>query len=153
MTMTPVPDRTTFESIYAGQPPWDIGRPQKALTDVADQITGWVPDAGCGTEENVLFVASRGQKVTAGIDFLAEPITRVRKKAAERGVTATFFVMDALALKGLPVVFDSVIDSGLFHVFNDQDRPKYGSVWLRSNGFSECAAASRLVRLKHVARR
>ena len=26
-----VPDRSTFESIYAGQPPWDIGRPQKAF--------------------------------------------------------------------------------------------------------------------------
>ena len=32
-----VPDRSTFENIYAGQPPWDIGKPQKALIDVADQ--------------------------------------------------------------------------------------------------------------------
>jgi hypothetical protein len=30
-----IPDRSTFESIYAGQPPWDIGRPQKAIIDVA----------------------------------------------------------------------------------------------------------------------
>lgn len=35
-----IPDRSTFESAYAGQAPWDIGRPQKALIDVADQITG-----------------------------------------------------------------------------------------------------------------
>ena len=33
--------------------------------------------------------------------------------------------MDALALKDLPEVFDSVIDSGLFHVFNDDDRKRY----------------------------
>ena len=119
-----VPDRTTFENIYAGQPPWDIGRPQKAFLDVADRITGTVLDAGCGTGENALFYASRGQKVT-GIDFLAEPIIRAKKKAAERGVTATFLVMDALALNDLPEVFDSVIDSGLFHVFNDDNQWRY----------------------------
>jgi cyclopropane fatty-acyl-phospholipid synthase-like methyltransferase len=33
--------------------------------------------------------------------------------------------VDALALKDLPEVFDSVIDSGLFHVFSDQDRQRY----------------------------
>ena len=82
--MPPVPDRSTFESAYAGQAPWDIGRPQKAFLDVADRITGSVLDAGCGTGENALFFASRGQKVT-GIDFLDEPITRAKQKAAERG--------------------------------------------------------------------
>ena len=91
---------------------------------MADRITGSVLDAGCGTGENALFFASRGQKVT-GIDFLAEPITRAKQKAAERGVTATFLVMDALALKDPPEVFDSVIDSGLFHVFGDEDRRRY----------------------------
>jgi len=33
--------------------------------------------------------------------------------------------MDALALKELPEVFDSAIDSGLFHVFSDDDRRRY----------------------------
>jgi hypothetical protein len=28
-------------------------------------------------------------------------------------------------LKDLPEVFDSVIDSGLFHVFSDEDRKRY----------------------------
>jgi cyclopropane fatty-acyl-phospholipid synthase-like methyltransferase len=119
-----VPDRSTFESIYAGQPPWDIGRPQKAFIDIADQFTGNILDAGCGTGENALFFASRGQKVT-GIDFLEEPITRAKKKAAEQGAAVNFFVMDALALTDLPEVFDSVIDSGLFHVFSDEDRKRY----------------------------
>jgi SAM-dependent methyltransferase len=118
---------------------------------VADQITRSILDAGCGTGENALFFASRGRKVR-GVDFLAEPITRARKKTVERGVKATFLVMDALALKDLPELIDSVIDGGLFYVFNDEDRPKNGSVWLRSNGFSERAAESRLVRLKPVAR-
>jgi SAM-dependent methyltransferase len=120
----PVPDRSTFETAYTGQAPWDIGRPQQAFLDVADRITGSVLDAGCGTGENALFFAGRGHKVT-GIDFLEEPIRRARRKATERGLTATFLVMDALALKDLPEVFDSVIDSGLFHVFSDEDRRRY----------------------------
>lgn len=120
----PVHDRSSFENLYAGQPRWEIGRPQQAILDVADRITGSLLDAGCGTGENALFFANRGQKVT-GIDFLAEPITIAKRKAAERGLTATFLVMDALALKELPEVFDSAIDSGLFHVFSDEDRRRY----------------------------
>jgi SAM-dependent methyltransferase len=119
-----IPDRSTFENIYNGQPPWDIGRPQKSFIDVADQITGSVLDAGCGTGENALFFASRGQKVT-GIDFLDWPIFNAIRKAAERGVTATFLIMDALALVDWSERFDNVIDSGLFHVFNDEDRRRY----------------------------
>lgn len=47
----PVHDRSSFENLYAGQPRWEIGRPQKAILDVADRITGLVLDAGCGTGE------------------------------------------------------------------------------------------------------
>src|SRR5260370_5740538 len=84
MTMSTVPDRNTFESAYAGQAPWDIGRPQQAFLDVADRITGSVLDAGCGTGQNALYFARRGHKGT-GIDFLQEPIQRAKRKAAHRG--------------------------------------------------------------------
>ena len=60
-----------------------------------------------------------------GIDFVAEPISRAKKKAAEQRGSATFLVVDALALKDYPEVFDIVIDSGLFHVFSDEDRRRY----------------------------
>jgi SAM-dependent methyltransferase len=119
-----VHDRSTFASAYAGQPPWDIGKPQPAFVAAADQIKGAVLDAGCGTGENALYFAARGHKVT-GIDFLAEPIGRAKEKSTERRVPATFLVMDALALKDLPEVYDTVIDSGLFHVFNNVDRARY----------------------------
>jgi cyclopropane fatty-acyl-phospholipid synthase-like methyltransferase len=122
--MSTVPDRNTFVTAYSGQAPWDIGRPQKTFLDVADWVKGSILDAGCGTGENALFFSSRGHKVT-GIDFLEAPIARARRKATERGVPATFLVMDALALQDLPEVFDSVIDSGLFHVFSDEDRKRY----------------------------
>src|SRR6058998_1578573 len=80
-----LPDRTTFETMYAGQAPWDIGKPQKPFLDVADRITGSVLDAGCGTGDTALFFAGRGCKVT-GIDFLDVPIQRAQRKAAERGL-------------------------------------------------------------------
>src|SRR5262245_16768792 len=93
-----VPDRSTFESAYAGQAPWDTGRPQKAFLDVADRIIGSVLDAGCGTGENTVYFAGPGRALT-GIDFLEEPIRRAQRKAAERGLSATFLVKEALTLK------------------------------------------------------
>lgn len=122
--MPDIPDKGTFASLYSGQPPWDIGKPQKAFLDVAKQISGSILDAGCGTGDNTLHFASRGDKVT-GIDFLEEPIQRAKRKAAERGLTVTFLVKDALTLADWSERFDNVIDCGLFHVFSDEDRKKY----------------------------
>jgi cyclopropane fatty-acyl-phospholipid synthase-like methyltransferase len=122
--MTPVPDRSTFEAMYAGQAPWDIGKPQKPFIARADQITGTILDAGCGTGDTALFFAGRGCKVT-GIDFLEVPIQRAQRKATERGVQATFLIKDATMLRDWSERFDDVIDSGLFHVFSDADRLQY----------------------------
>jgi cyclopropane fatty-acyl-phospholipid synthase-like methyltransferase len=117
-------DRSTFESAYAGQAPWDIGRPQKPFIAVADRITGSVLDAGCGTGDTALFLAGRGCQVT-GIDFIEEAINRATSKAAARGLSVTFLVKDALTLKDWTERFDNVTDSGLFHVFSDEDRRRY----------------------------
>lgn len=121
-----VPGKERFQEAYQGKPPWDIGRPQKVFVEAADQITGSTIDVGCGTAENALFFASRGRKVT-GIDFLERPITEAKQKATDRGLEATFLVMDALHLADIPELFDSAIDCGLFHVFSDEDRARYVS--------------------------
>src|SRR5262245_61652154 len=115
--MSTVPDRSTFENLYAGQAPWDIGKPQKPFRDMADQITGSILDAGCGTGDTALYFASRGCQVM-GIDYLEVPIERAKRKAAERGLAVTFLVKDAVTLKNWSERFDNVIDSGLFHVFS-----------------------------------
>ncbi len=36
-----------------------------------------------------------------------------------------FLMMDALKLAEFPERFDTVIDSGLFHIFSDDDRQRY----------------------------
>src|SRR3954466_3407382 len=68
--MSDVPNRETFESMYAGK---------------ADRVTGAVLDAGCGTGEKALFFAGRGHPVL-GIDFLEGPILEARRKAGERNL-------------------------------------------------------------------
>src|SRR5262245_17755307 len=118
------PEQEGFDKHYAGQAPWDIGKPQKAFIDVADQITGSILDAGCGTGENALYFASRGNKVT-GIDFIETPIQRAKQKAAERGISATFLVKNALTLQDWTERFDTVIDCGLFHCLSDDERKVY----------------------------
>lgn len=122
--MTPLPDRNTFESAYAGVAPWDIGKPQAPLVAVADQVAGPLLDAGCGTGDSALFFAARGLHVT-GIDFIPEAVRRAKAKAAEHGLAVEFRVQDALTLEESSERFASVIDSGLFHVFSDDDRKRY----------------------------
>ena len=106
--------------------PCDIGRPQPAFVRLADKgrLSGLLLDVGCGTGENALLAASRGADVV-GIDLSPTAIARAREKASERGLTARFEVADALDLKRLAFSVDTVIDSGVFHVFNDEDRARY----------------------------
>jgi SAM-dependent methyltransferase len=117
-------DRATFENFYDGKAPWDIGKPQRRFAAVADRVTSPVLDAGCGTGEHALFLAARGHQVT-GIDFVEEALQRARAKAAERGLAVDFLVKDATALVDWGERFASVIDSGLFHCFSDDDRRRY----------------------------
>lgn len=122
--MSNLHDRSHFESSYAGKPPWDIGKPQAAIVESVDLITSPVLDAGCGTGENALFLAASGHQVI-GIDFVEEAIRIARRKAAERGLTVEFQVEDAMTLEDWDRRFATVIDSGLFHVFSDEDRIRY----------------------------
>lgn len=117
-----------WDASYTGEmpAPWDIGRPQPTFVRLADEgrLAGRVLDSGCGTGENALLAASRGADVV-GIDVAPTAIMRARAKAAERGLTARFEVADALNAGHLGLEVDTIIDSGVFHVFDDEDRARY----------------------------
>jgi 2-polyprenyl-3-methyl-5-hydroxy-6-metoxy-1,4-benzoquinol methylase len=111
-----------FDEAYRARPPWDIDGPQPDLARLLDAglIQGRVLDVGCGTGENALFFASRGIDVT-GLDASAVAIARAQAKARRRGLSARFIQGDALQLASLGETFDTVTDSGLLHVFSDQE--------------------------------
>ena len=73
-------------------------------------MKGSILDVGCGTGDNAIFFAQRGHLVY-GIDIVEEALLRAKAKAS--------------ALNTLPMLFDNIVDSGLFHVFSDEDRRRY----------------------------
>jgi SAM-dependent methyltransferase len=119
-------DVDRFVEAYRGTPPWDIGRPQSIFESVAEaeRLQGPVLDAGCGTGENALFFAAAGLEAV-GVDAVPAAVEAARAKARQRGLTAEFLVHDALRLGELGRRFGTVVDSGLFHTFDDDERRRY----------------------------
>jgi cyclopropane fatty-acyl-phospholipid synthase-like methyltransferase len=118
--------RPSWNTVYEGAPPWDIGRPQPSFVMLADAgvFQGRVLDVGCGTGEHVMLAASHGAEAM-GVDVAELAIERARAKAQQRGIRATFEVGDVLHLDRLRRQFDVITDSGVFHVFDDEERPVY----------------------------
>lgn len=120
--MSPHHDR--FEGSYReGSPPWDIGRPQPVIVALEESgaVSDPVLDAGCGTGENTLYLASRGHEVL-GIDGAPAAVAAARTKADERGLEAEFVEGDALDVASLGRVFGTVVDVGFFHSLGDEER-------------------------------
>jgi SAM-dependent methyltransferase len=118
-----------WDSAYReGWAPWDIGRPQSAFVRLADAgaFASPVLDCGCGTGEQALMLAARGLEVM-GVDLAPTAIRSAREKAAARRLDVEFHVADALHLDALQRSFASVVDSGVFHTFDDDLRAAYVS--------------------------
>jgi ubiquinone/menaquinone biosynthesis C-methylase UbiE len=116
-----------FDEIYAtATPPWDIGRPQPAFERLgeAGELAGKVLDVGCGSGEHALLAASFGHDAV-GIDVSAKAIELAELKAIERSLQTRFLVFDALRLPELEEQFDTVLDCGLFHILDDEERKQY----------------------------
>lgn len=125
-TTPPLPF-ATFDEAYDATPPWEIGRPQPALAKLFDsgEVSGSVLDAGCGTGELTLLAASRGLPAT-GVDSSPKAIAIARARATARDIHgARFEVGDVLDLSFLGARFDTVLDSGVLHVFDDGARGRY----------------------------
>jgi SAM-dependent methyltransferase len=113
-------------SYLDGPAPWDIGRPQPAVVRVASAggFAGAVLDAGCGTGENALHVAALGLPVL-GVDVAETALAIAREKADQRGIEAEFAAVDAFHLERVGRRFATVLDCGLFHTFDGDERPRY----------------------------
>jgi SAM-dependent methyltransferase len=113
-------------SYQEGPTPCGIGRPQPA-------IVRWHPKVdspeGCsmlaaGTGENALHVAALGLPVL-GVDVGETAVARTRKKAEDRGIKVEFAAADAFHLECLGRMFATVLDCGLFHTFDGDERTRY----------------------------
>ncbi|MFD3701537.1 class I SAM-dependent methyltransferase [Nocardia sp. NPDC058658] len=136
MQSTPDSRPPTSHERRAGQPwnasyldgpaPWDIGAPQPAVVRLAEAggFCGPVLDVGCGTGDNALFIAARGLPVL-GVDVAETALATARQTADDRGIDADFAMADALHLQRLYRRFETVLDCGLFHTFDDSERTEY----------------------------
>lgn len=115
-----------FSRIYLAGPAWEIRQPQPVICRLFQEghIRGRVLDAGCGTGQNAVWLAMQGCEVIA-FDFIEEPLREARALAASNQVQVDFRKADALRLDEWSETFDTVIDSGLYHVFPDPIRPRY----------------------------
>ena len=125
-------------SYHDGPAPWDIGQPQPAIVRLAAEggFCGAVLDAGCGTGENALHIASlrlTGLSVL-GVDVAETALAIAREKAKakskDRGIEACemkaeFAAADAFHLERLGRMFETVLDCGLFHTFDADERSRY----------------------------
>ncbi|KMO70893.1 class I SAM-dependent methyltransferase [Mycolicibacterium chlorophenolicum] len=124
--MDQTPTLSRFDDFYKHQtPPWVIGEPQPAIVDLerAGHLRGRVLDVGCGTGEHTILLTRLGYDVL-GVDGAPTAVEQARRNAAAQGVDARFDVRDALDL-GTSPTYDTVVDSALFHVFDDADRAQY----------------------------
>jgi len=83
-----------------------------------------VLDAGCGTGENALHVASLGLSVL-GVDVAETALAIAREKAKDRRIEVAFAAVDAFQLERLGRMFETVLDCGLFHTFDGDERTRY----------------------------
>jgi SAM-dependent methyltransferase len=124
--MDPTPTLSRFDEAYKSRTaPWVIGEPQPAIVEL--QRAGWIHsnvlDVGCGTGEHTILLTRLGYDVL-GVDLSPHAIEQARANAAAKGVDARFEVADAINL-GDERRYATIIDSALFHIFDDTDRPRY----------------------------
>jgi SAM-dependent methyltransferase len=121
-----------FDTAYEGTPTWETGRPQPEVLRLLE--AGWIGprvlDVGCGTGLHAVLLAERGYDVV-GLDVAERAVELARGRAAASGVGVVFVVGDALCLSArspvLGAAFDSVLDIGLFHVLQPDERPAYAA--------------------------
>ncbi len=118
--------RERFDSAYETHTaPWVIGEPQPSVLalESTGRLRSPVLDIGCGLGEHTILLTRLGYQVR-GIDFAPHAVEQARANAAARGVDAHFEVGDAFDLDPA-TPYETILDSALFHIFDDTDRAQY----------------------------
>ncbi|MBX8687010.1 methyltransferase domain-containing protein [Mycobacterium sp. 20091114027_K0903767] len=119
-----------FRWLYRlGFTPWDGHPLAHSLTKLVEGTThqmspGTALDLGCGTGDNAVYLARRGWQVT-GVDFVAKPLKKARRKAA--GLPVNFVKADVtqLSSSGIGAGYQLIVDSGCLHGMSSEDRDAY----------------------------
>jgi 2-polyprenyl-3-methyl-5-hydroxy-6-metoxy-1,4-benzoquinol methylase len=123
-----------WDNKYRTSPEWDIGYPQPEFEELmkkSEMKRGRLLDIGSGTGENAIYFSKKGFSVF-GIDIVGKAVNTAKLKAKDQNVNVNFLVRNILdkQLQFEIGEFDNIIDSGLFHVMTDQERPIFANqIW------------------------
>jgi SAM-dependent methyltransferase len=126
---TPPMDSHFWESLYQQDTPpaYSIGRPQPEFAALIDggKVRSDVLDAGCGHAALSLELAKNGYTVH-GLDDSATAIAAATAAAERQALqTATFEQAEITSFGGHDERFNTIMDSGLFHVLPPDRRQDY----------------------------
>jgi cyclopropane fatty-acyl-phospholipid synthase-like methyltransferase len=119
-----------FNAVYKDIPPWEIGRPQPAMSALLARYRPGSPilDVGCGSGDLSMYLAKQGYEVL-GIDFVPTAIATAQEKTkslpSEAARLLRFQVADALKPSLLGRQFGAIVDSGFFHLFDPEQCDGY----------------------------
>lgn len=125
----------------SGDLPWDINRPDFNMVNTLKGFNispGKAMDIGCGTGDNVFYLAKNGFNAT-GIDISPKAIEIAKEKALQNKIEADFYVRDIFKDETSAGSFSFIFDRGCFHTFKKKkQRIKYAKKvydLLEENGY------------------
>lgn len=122
-----------WEKVYSerslAQIPWHSDKPDQEFIELIESEkihNHYVLDVGCGAGTDAIYLASRGNNVTA-IDISREAIRIARERAEKAGIKINFVTGDFLEVKLDDASFDFVNDRGCFHHMNPLRREDFAA--------------------------